>query len=536
MVELRGYQHEALAALFKYWREGGGHALVDLPTGTGKSLLVGDLCRRFYLRGRRTLVASHVREIIEQDCKAIRSLWPDMPDGAIGINSAALGERDTDAPVLFATVQSIFRNPQALGPRNLLIIDEAHRVPKADIGVYHRTIAGLRAAYPQIHIAGFSATPYRLDCGRIDEGDDRLFDKIVFSYGLADAIRDKWLSPLIAKGTDAEIDVTGVGKRGGEFIPSELERAANQDSLVEGAVAEMLERGAGRRNGWLAFCCGVAHAYNVRDVLRDHGVACETIVGTTPADERKRIIDDFRAGRILCLTGCDVFTTGFDVAHVDLIALLRPTMSPGLLVQMAGCGTRLSPGKQNCLLLDFANNIARHGPLDSITIRNTGAAPIKECPQCASLVALGTRRCPDCGFEWPVTEGPPRPRIAQHSNQAGTLSPLGGGGPLWLPVHHIELFEHIKPDKPPSLRIDFRTEPPVWCVSDWLAFQHSQRARWHAAGKWRALGGGDPIPLAASEAMQRRGELHVVAEIGIRRDGGYWRVVALRRQRLGAAS
>jgi hypothetical protein len=293
MVELRNYQHEALIALFEYWRSGGGNALIDLPTGTGKSLVIADLARRLVLRGRRIVIVSHVREIVTQDAAAIRAIWPGMPSGTLGINSAALGERDTAAPLLLATVQSICRSPQALGPR--------------------------------------------------------LFDRVVYTYSIAAAVKDGWLAPLVAKDTDAKIDTSSVGSRGGEFILSELEQAADQHGLVEAAVAEIVTHGAGRRHGWLAFCCGVEHSFHVRDALQAHGVSAATIVGTTPNEERKHIIAEFRAGRITCLTGGDVFTPGFDVAHVDLIAMLRPTLSPGLYMQTAGRGTRLSPGKKNCI-------------------------------------------------------------------------------------------------------------------------------------------------------------------------------------------
>jgi DNA repair protein RadD len=528
MVELRSYQHEALVALFQYWREGGGNPLVDLPTGTGKSFLIGDLSRRFVGRGRRVLIVSHVREIISQDAAALCALWPDMPLGTLGINSAALGERDTQAPILLATVQSIFRNPQALGRRNLLIVDEAQRIPKSDTGMFHATIAGLRELYPQMRVAGFTATPYRLDSGRLDQGKTRLFDRVVYSYGIADAVRDGWLSPLVAKSTESEIDTSGVGRRGGEFILADLERAADQAVLVGAAVAEIVHYGAGRRNGWLAFCCGVDHALHVRDVLRSRGVSCETIVGTTPAGEREQIIADYRAGKILCLTGCDVFTTGFDVAHVDLIALLRPTLSTGLYVQMAGRGTRKAPGKQNCLLLDFGSNVMRHGPVDAVDVqerepRGRSVAHAKTCPDCKTMVAPAIRKCPDCGFTWPV-----QARAPSHTATAASISPLGNE-PVWWDVNRVELSEHIKPDRPPSLRIDFYSV--VQRVPDWLPFEHSNGARWHAADKWAALGGRNPAPRTVREALTRRHELAAISAIQVRRDGPYWRVVAVRRER-----
>jgi DNA repair protein RadD len=157
----------------------------------------------------------------------------------------------------------------------------------------------------------------------------------VFSYGIRDGIRDKWLAPLSSKATTVRIDVTGVGRRGGEFIPGELERAANVADVVEAAIAELVEQGEGRRS-WLCFCCGVDHAYAVRDSVRRHGISCETVVAETPSDEREAIFAAFRAGEIRCLSGVNVFSVGFNIPQVDLIALLRPTCSPGLLVQQVG--------------------------------------------------------------------------------------------------------------------------------------------------------------------------------------------------------
>jgi DNA repair protein RadD len=257
-------------------------------------------------------------------------------------------------------------------------------------------------------------------------------------------------------------------------------------------------------------------------------------MATTPADERARIIADFSAGHLTAITNVDVFTVGFDVPEVDLIAMLRPTMSPGLFVQMAGRGTRLAPDKKNCVLLDFAGNVARHGPVDTISGRTAGksAAPIKECLSCASLVPLGSRVCPDCGYAWPEREAA-RPRQPQHAGSADTLAPMGQQL-TWLPVRAIEFFQHFKADRPPSLRMDVYTSSTR--VNDWMAFEHGGGARHYAAVKWRALGGREPIPLTASEGLRRRGELAVIREIGVRRDGQYWQIVSLRKSKLEVAS
>ena len=150
----------------------------------------------------------------------------------VGINSAGIGQREWDAPIIFAGVQSVWRNAARLGPRHLVLIDEAHLVPHDGDGMYRSLLAELRALAPAdgMRIAGFSATPFRLDSGRLDEGEGKIFDDVVFDYGIGQGIRDGWLSPLTSKATGTEINISGVGRRGGEFIAGELERAADDNA------------------------------------------------------------------------------------------------------------------------------------------------------------------------------------------------------------------------------------------------------------------------------------------------------------------
>ena len=222
-----------------------------------------------------------------------------------------------------------------------------------------------------------------------------------------------------------------------------------------------------------------------------------------------------------------MLTTGFNAPAVDLIAMLRPTLSPGLYVQIVGRGSRKADGKENCLLLDFGGNVARHGPVDTVTgaVRpervqadGGGGNGLKVCPDCRSFVRTGTPTCPDCGHEWPV-------RAPKHNVVASSLSPLSGAGTR-LPVRAYDCGLHYKPGRPPSLRVDFITGEAL--VSDWLPFGHGDNARFYAARKWRALGGRDPIPRDAAEALRRRHELQPVSAIDVERDGGFWRVRTIR--------
>lgn len=328
MIQLRPYQQAAIDSVLGYWAQGGGNPLVDLATGLGKSVVVAKITRDVIERypDMRVLMLVHVKELVEQNFMALLRLWP---DAHAGIYSAGLNRRDAHRQIVFASIQSVFKKARELGPRDLVLIDEAHLVPKDGDGMYRTLLEGLRYERPDMRVAGFTATPYRLNGGRLDEGDNQLFDETVYSYGIGAGIKDGWLSPLRSKAGETTIDVSGVAKSGGEFVGRALEAAVDTDDITAGAVREILRFGEHRRS-WLVFCAGVGHAHHVRDALRAVGVTCETITGDTPSGDRARYISEFKAGRIRCLTNANVLTTGFDAPSVDLVAMLRPTMSPGL--------------------------------------------------------------------------------------------------------------------------------------------------------------------------------------------------------------
>ena len=403
VMQLRPYQQDALLALFAYWRSGGGNPLLALATGTGKSVIIAFLLKQLLsdYPKMRVLITAPNRELIDQDIKELKKVWPDAP---IGINCEGLGLRDTDAQILFVTINSIYRNPEAIGPRELVVVDEAHLIPHHDQGMYRTTLTALRGLVPDLRVVGLTATPYRLDHGHLCEGEGHIFDSVVYEYTIAQGIRDGFLSPLSSKATKTVIDVSNVGKRSGEFIAEQLEAVASELDVVNGACHEISSH-AGHRRSWLVFCVGAMHAELVRDALRAGGIDAEMVLGETPSDERIRIIEDFRAGRLTCIVSVMVLSYGFNVPFVDLIALLRPTCSTGLYVQQVGRGTRKTDGKTHCRVLDFAGNVRRFGPVDDPRVAtrrgSNGEAPTKTCPECDEIVALAAAERPGCGYQFP---------------------------------------------------------------------------------------------------------------------------------------
>jgi len=342
-LSLRDYQSAAIQAIYDYYERAKGDVCLVIPTAGGKSLVMASFVEGVLKAwpDQRILIVTHVRELIEQNHAELKRLWPEAP---AGIYSAGLKQRDIAARILFAGIQSIHRKLREVGHCDLVLIDEAHLIPRASNTLYRRFLDGLKRQNPLLKVIGFTATPFRLDSGRLHEGKDAIFTDIAFEVSVRELIDAGYLAPLVSKRMAAQLDVSGVGSRAGEFIARELEAAIDQDAITASAVEEILAYGHDRKS-WLVFCAGVEHAFHVRDALRAQGIACATIVGDTPSAEREAIIQAFKAGQIRCLTNANVLTTGFNAPGVDLIAMLRPTQSAGLYVQIVGRGCRLADGK-----------------------------------------------------------------------------------------------------------------------------------------------------------------------------------------------
>jgi DNA repair protein RadD len=530
-VQLRPYQEAALDALFGYLADEGGSPLVDLATGTGKSLVMAELARRVIhdYPERRVMVITHVKELIEQNYREFCNLWTAPSPAPAGIHSAGLGRKETRQQVIFAGIQTAHRKAASFGKIDLLLVDEAHLIPVKTETMYGRFIAEMRELNPDIRIAGLTATPYRLTTGRLDQGEGALFDEIIFTYGMRDAVRDGYLSRLITKATETGFDLTGVGKIGGEYIETQLQAAVDKTETTRRAVDEAAAFGRDRKS-WLAFCSGVEHARHVRDEIRLRGFVAETVTGETPSEERRRILEGFKAGRIRCVTNNSVLTTGFNAPGVDMILAMRPTTSPGLYVQMMGRGTRNAPGKTNCLVLDFARLISTHGPVDDVKPRDRsnggGVAPMKACPNCMSMMYSSIMLCPDCGHVFPASETP------KLTPKASALAIMSDVEPEWIPVGGRTFDLHYKPDKPTSVIAKFTSG--FVTHKAWYCPAHEGRARKAAWKFWSDHGGALPFPRDADEWIARAGELRPTASISVKPDGKYIAVVGARALDLSA--
>ncbi|WP_444452646.1 DEAD/DEAH box helicase family protein [Rhodobacter capsulatus] len=521
MLTLRPYQQAAITAIYGYFQTHTGNPLVVIPTAGGKSLVMASFIEGVLKAwpDQRILIVTHVRELIAQNHAEMIGLWPDAP---AGIYSAGLGKREAQARILFAGIQSIHRRAAEIGHTDLVLIDEAHLIPGKSSTMYRRFLDALKAINPALKVIGLTATPFRLDCGMLHEGQNALFTDIAYEAPVRELIDAGYLSPLVSKQPATRLDVSKVGTRAGDFIARDLAAAVDQDAITRTAVTEIIEHGRDRKS-WLAFCSGVDHARHVAEEFGRQGIICRTIFGDTSKDERDAILAAFKRGEIRALASMGVLTTGFNAPGVDLIALLRPTQSAGLYVQMVGRGTRLAPGKENCLVLDFAGNVRRHGPIDLVRPKRPGdggggEAPTKVCPDCDSIIALSATECPDCGYVFPAREV----KIAPTAATLPVLSPKQ----QWLPVTGVSYSRHDKAGGRPSLKVTYSSGLATY--SEWVCLEHQGYARQKAAEWWRKRAPGCAVPLSVAEALAQTSRLARPSAISVRPSGRYLEISGYR--------
>jgi DNA repair protein RadD len=522
-LSLRPYQRAAIDGLYSWMEDNGGNPLVVIPTAGGKSLVISTLIKEAIegYEDTRILVLTHVKELILQNYQELKGFWPDAP---AGIYSAGLGARDLRSQIIFAGIQSIHSKAYNLQRIDLVLVDEAHLIPRSSNTTYRRFLTQLAEINPYIKVVGFTATPFRLDSGRLHRGDDAMFSDIAYEANILDLIKQGYLTRPVSKSAAAQIDTSGVATRAGEFAAGELEAAAIHPEVVDAVADEIVQAGQGRR-GWIVFGCGVKHCGMLRDALRARGIAAEGIFGDTPAFERDQIIRDFKAQKIRALCSMNVLTTGFNARHVDLVAIARPTKSTGLYIQIVGRGTRLFPGKEDCLVLDFGGNIERHGPVDRPKIKpdkKKGSLrfgmPEKICLACEAPNDIRARECADCGAEFPIA-------VQTISTQAATIGLLSEdqAKPQWVDVAQVSYRKHSKPGKPTSLRVTYSCG--LVQHSEWVCFEHQGYARNKAITWWQKRAPDVAVPDNVDEALSLQHVLRQPRQIAVRPAGKFTEIV-----------
>lgn len=521
-METRHYQRKAVDATIDWFLDGKEKPLIVLPTGTGKSLVQATLIREILEEYPhvRFVCATHSQELVEQNHNEIIGIWPACP---AGIYSAGLGRRERHAQVLFASIQSIYNKAVEIRSCDIIIVDECHTISEKSESRWARFFHECKLANPNVQIIGMSATPYRMDSGNLVP---RTFSGISYEYPITDAIKEGYLAEVVSAQVVTRLNTVGVGKRGGEFIPSQLEAVVNVDHLTVSAINEVVALGADRKS-WLGFCAGNAHAHNVCREIKSRGIECEVITKDTDKKMRREIIAAHKSGELRALVNNMVLTTGYNNPRLDLIFCLRPTQSCGLWVQMVGRGMRLFEGKQNCLLLDFGRNLERHGPIDQIKGSNTvpsegggGDAPMKQCPSCYEPCHSAARVCPNCEFEFPM-DG--EPDIDTTASDAPVFSTQNVERELGVLAWHYKAHKKNN-GKPDTLKVSYITS--VGIVHEFVCFNHPAGSfpRKQATAWAREHGKNEMHELVPSVEAAEKIEWLRPQSIFAKKDGKYWKI------------
>ncbi|MFE8115491.1 DEAD/DEAH box helicase [Brenneria goodwinii] len=396
---LRPYQREAVSATLEYFRRHTHPAVIVLPTGAGKSLVIAELAK---LARGRVLVLAHVKELVAQN-HAKYCAWGLEAD----IFAAGLQQRQSRGKVVFGSVQSVARNLDRFEQSfSLLIVDECHRIGDDDDSQYQQIIQHLRQTNPQLRLLGLTATPYRLGKGWIYHyhyhgmirGDEHsLFRDCIYELPLRYMIKHGFLVP--PERLDMPIvkyDFSKLAARSnGLFSEIDLNRELKRQQRITPHIVSQIVEYAQTRLGVMIFAATVEHAREIHRLLPEGQAAL--VSADTPSAERDALIDAFKQQRLRYLVNVAVLTTGFDAPHVDLIAILRPTESVSLYQQIVGRGLRLFPGKTSCLILDYAGN-----PHDLYTPEVGNSKPHGDsqpvqvfCPQCGFANLFWGKTTPD---------------------------------------------------------------------------------------------------------------------------------------------
>lgn len=526
-MRLRDYQEYCVDSLFKYFETKKGNPLIVAPTGVGKSLIIAGFCQQALEKypSTKILILTHVKELIEQNHSKLITMWPTAP---AGIYSAGLGQKDVYMPITFGGIASIVKTDlKMFGSVDLMIIDEAHLVSQKEEAMYGSVISKIKSINPSLKVIGLTATDYRQGQGRLAQTGS-LFTDVVVDMSKKESfnwfIEEGYILPLIPKKPNMQVDVSKIKIKMGEYDNKEAQAAIDKQEITYKACIELVNIAqADGRVHWVIFSTGVEHAVHISEMLDSMGISSTYVHSKMSSKERDKRIVDFKAGVYTAIVNNGILTTGFDDPNIDLIGMMRLTMSSSLWVQMLGRGTRpvycegydlntkegrlasiKASTKQNCLVLDFAGNTRRLGPINDPIIpeargsKKEGDAPVKICGACSCYNHASVRFCDYCGEEFP--------RYYKIKEQASTdeliASNESNEKTEVFNVDKVIYRPHIKSGKLPSLKVTYhcglRSFTEYVCLEHGTSYAGKKARDW-----WRFASNNFISPATVEEAMTK---------------------------------
>ena len=552
-MELRNYQKKALAKAHCWFKEKTTYPLIVLPTGAGKTIVFTTLIKDLYLENpsKRFLILAHRQELISQAVDKLLNVWPDAP---VGILAASLKQFNHTAPIVIASRDTLAskKRLEKSYPFDYIIIDEAHHV-SPQMNTRYRKIIDHFEEIGCPKILGVTATPYRMGQGYIYGMDDHFFGGVAYKATIPDLIKQGYLSRLSSfkVNDNAVIDASKarVKFKGGDYRESDLEALAMVDHTIYAIINDWIEKAYLKgRKSTVFFCVSVLHANKMTLFLKDHGIKAACVTAETPTAEREYILHGFEEGTINALCNVAVLTEGWDAPRTDCIALLRPTKSLGLYVQICGRGMRPWGDKKDCLLLDYGGNMGRHGCIDvARPERNkkdeelTDELKIWICDECLSVNDMEDKTCRECGLTKPLPEPEEINPLKEESVASETTIAAEGqvlsdeSGEVVI-LERQERVEWIRAEMATSkngnkyLKILFKSTEQYWPYTTALMMNMRGKPRQVAEKKWGIMTKGDVLPWGIEPAMDmvnHEGVMNQVKQVNVRKEGRYWNVIGV---------
>lgn len=342
-MKLRPYQEAAKTAVLQEWEKGNKKTLLVLPTGTGKTIVFSKIIEDRVRTGDRVLVLAHRGELLDQAADKLAKSTGLMT----ATEKAEQTSLDSWFRVVVGSVQTLMREKRLSqfdpGYFNTIVVDEAHHCISDG---YQRVLQ----YFNQANVLGVTATPDRGDMKNLGS----YFESLAYEYTLPKAIKEGFLSPIKALTIPLKLDLTGVGQQAGDFKTADLGNAL--DPYLHQIAEEMVQHCKDRKT--VVFLPLIRTSQKFRDILEEKGFRAAEVNGGS--EDRVEVLADFEAGKYDVLCNSMLLTEGWDCPSVDCIVVLRPTKVRSLYSQMVGRGTRLHPGKEDLLLLDFLWHTERH--------------------------------------------------------------------------------------------------------------------------------------------------------------------------------
>lgn len=392
-ITLRPYQQKVIDDLVVALRKGYRKPLIVCATGGGKTAIATKIAEGIKNKGNSLIFMCHRTELVDQTYRTFlkNDIEPDF--------IAAGRKFNPNSDCHIAMVNTLLRRLQKVDCPNVLIADECHHLASKT----WKTVADY---YDKSITIGLTATPCRLDGKPLSD----MFDCMIVGPQTDELIRAGYLVPYKYY-APTNLDTSKVKVVNGEYQAQALAEAIKESSVIGDNIEQYKKLAMGKRN--VVFACNIKHSQEIVRRYNEAGIPAAHLDGNTNPGERKQIIKDFESGKVKVLSNVDLFGEGFDLPAIEVVSMLRPTMSLSLCIQQWGRGLRTAPeiGKTECIILDHVNNYQRHGMPDEhrewsldggIKRKKRGQqseVKIKRCPNCffAHSPAL---KCPNCGYEY----------------------------------------------------------------------------------------------------------------------------------------